>query len=76
MSRTIPALALASLATNFAGLLERSAWRSVITRAAGALLIVMAAVTLSRAVPGGHGSHAAPAPAAAAPADHSGHRGH
>ena len=73
---SIPALALASLATNFAGLLERSAWRSVITRAAGALLIVMAAVTLSRAVPGGHGSHAAPAPAAAAPADQSGHRGH
>jgi len=73
---SIPALALASAATNFAALRERSAWRGAITRAAGALLIVMAAVTLSRAVPGGHGSHAGHAPAAATPIDHSAHTGH
>lgn len=73
---SIPALGLASAVTNFAARSQHTAWRGAITRAAGALLIVMAAVTLSRAVPGGHGSHARPAPATATPVDHSGHRGH
>jgi sulfite exporter TauE/SafE len=74
---SIPALALASAATNFAARSERSAWRNLVTRAAGALLIVMAAVTLSRAVPGGHDHHAGAPPAASAPAmDHSAHQHH
>jgi len=71
---SIPALALSSLATNFAAATERSAWRGAITRAGGALLIVMAAVTLSRAVPGGHDHHAGPSAAPAA--DHSAHPHH
>jgi sulfite exporter TauE/SafE len=71
---SIPALALASAVANFATLAERSAWRGALTRAAGALLIVMAAVTLSRAVPGGHDHHAGPA--AAPTADHSAHPHH
>lgn len=55
---SIPALAMASLFTNFATLSDGTAWRRLMTRSAGALLILMAAVTLSRALPGGHGSHA------------------
>jgi sulfite exporter TauE/SafE len=68
---SIPALALASLATGFAAATARSTWRGALARATGALLIVMAAVTLSRAVPGGHGDHEGPGPAPAA--DHSAH---
>jgi sulfite exporter TauE/SafE len=73
---SIPALALASLATSFAAGTGRSAWRGGLTRAAGALLIVMAAVTLSRAVPGGHGHHAGPPPASAPAAEPSAHQHH
>ena len=63
---SVPALAMASLATNFISRAERSAWRGVMTRAAGTLLILMAAVTLSRAMPGAHDQHAGHAPAPAA----------
>lgn len=73
---SIPALAVASLATNVAGAPERSSWRRLMTQTAGALLLLMAAVTLSRAFPGGHDQHAGhTAPASGSPAvDHSGHR--
>jgi uncharacterized protein len=63
---SIPALAAVSLFTNFAAHSERTRWRPLMARAAGALLIVMAAVTLSRAFPGGHDGHAAAPPGVAA----------
>jgi sulfite exporter TauE/SafE len=68
---SLPALAMASLFTNFATLSDGTAWRRLMTRSAGALLILMAAVTLSRALPGGHGDHGAhaTAPAPGAPAE-------
>lgn len=56
---SLPALGMASLFTNFATLSDRTGWRRVMTRSAGALLILMAAVTLARALPGGHGDHGA-----------------
>jgi sulfite exporter TauE/SafE len=71
---SIPALALASAATTFAARTQRSSWRGWITRSAGALLIVMAAVTLARAVPGGHDHHTGPTQAPAA--DHGSHEHH
>lgn len=55
---SLPALAVASLFTNFATVSDGTAWRRLMTRSAGALLILMAAVTLARALPGGHGDHA------------------
>ena len=68
---SLPALAMASLFTNFATLSDGRAWRGLMTRSAGALLILMAAVTLSRALPGGHANHGAhvTAPAPGAPAE-------
>lgn len=75
---SIPALAAASIFTNFASIPERTAWRNLMARTAGALLLVMAAVTLSRALPGGHGNHgvttASPSGAGSPPsADHRHH---
>lgn len=63
---SIPALAAASIFTNFATIPEQTAWRNLMARTAGALLLVMAAVTLSRALPGGHGDHGGAAPPAGA----------
>lgn len=74
---SMPALAAASIFTNFASIPERTTWRNLMARTAGALLLVMAAVTLSRAVPGGHGDHggaASPAGAESRPSvDHRHH---
>lgn len=68
---SLPALALASLFTNFASLSKTASWRTLVARTAGVLLIVMAAITLSRALPWGHGSHAdhALTPSAGPPAE-------
>ncbi len=75
---SVPALAAASLFTTFASIPEKMAWRTLMARTAGALLIVMAAVTLSRAFPGGHGNHggAAASPGAAEVQPSADHRHH
>lgn len=68
---SLPALAVASVFTNFATRSDGATWRRLMTRSAGAVLILMAAVTLSRALPGGHGNHGAhiAPPASGAPAE-------
>lgn len=55
---TIPALALAAGATRAVDGASGIRWRGVVARAAGVVLILTAAVTLSRAVPGAHDQHA------------------
>lgn len=55
---TIPALALAAGATRAVDGATGIRWRGTVARLAGVVLILTAAVTLSRAVPGAHDQHA------------------
>jgi|JI10StandDraft_1071094.scaffolds.fasta_scaffold33721_2 sulfite exporter TauE/SafE len=79
---TIPALAMAAGATRAVDGASGIRWRGAMARVAGVVLILTAAVTLSRAVPGAHdqhAGHAAPPSATApgtAPAEADPHAGH
>lgn len=75
---TLPALALAAVATRAADGATPGRFRGALARVAGVILLATAAITLSRAVPGAHdahGGHATP-PGATAPSSDDPHAQH